>query len=326
MAIRKAIISGITGMDGSHLSELLLSKGYEIYGFERRVALEDPEGRTRKIDNRVKIIPCDIRDYGSVYKWINEIQPDEFYHLAAQSFVQRSFQDPFETISTNVNGTTNILEAIRLCSPKCKYYFAATSEMFGEVLEEPQTEKTPFNPVSPYACSKLFGYFMTRTYRKSYNLFACNGILFNHEGPRRGKEFVTRKITDAVAKIKLGQQKSLTLGNLDTKRDWGYAGEYVKAMWLMLQQDKPDDYVIATNEIHTLEEFLEEAFGSVGLDWRRYVKFDDLFKRPADVVTLRGDYLKAFTKLGWQPQTKFEDLVKMMVEHDLKLNKKEDKE
>ena len=314
----KAIISGCSGQDGTYLAELLLAKGYEVFGFERRIAIED-QNNIRHVEG-VKIMPCDIRDYAQVYKHINDIQPDEFYHLAAQSFVKVSFDDPFETTMTNCIGTLNILESIRHSAPNCKFYFAATSEMFGDVVESPQTEKTPFNPQSPYAVSKVYGYYLTRMYRKSYNIFACNGILFNHESPRRGKEFVTRKITDAVAKIKLGKQKDLTLGNLKTQRDWGFAGDYVRAMWLMLQQDIADDYVIATGEMHTLEEFLEEAFKCVGLDWKRFTKFDEQFNRPSDVVILKGDYSKANLKFGWQPILRFEDLIKQMVNNDLKQN------
>jgi GDPmannose 4,6-dehydratase len=244
--------------------------------------------------------------------------PDEVYHLAAQSDVGYSFKDPHQTMDTNVTGTMNMLEAIRLHKPNTKFYFAGSSEMYGAVLEEPQTEKTPFNPRSPYGVSKVAGFFLTKNYREAYGLYACSGILFNHESPRRGKEFVTRKITDAVAKIKKGKQKFVTLGNLDTKRDWGYSKDYIEAMYRMLQQDKPEDFVIATNEIHTLEEFLEEAFSYVGLDWKNHVKTDPAFVRPSDVVTLRGDYAKAFDKMGWQPKTRFEDLVKMMVDEDMK--------
>ncbi|MDD3151248.1 MAG: GDP-mannose 4,6-dehydratase [Candidatus Gastranaerophilales bacterium] len=314
MERKKALITGITGQDGGYLAELLEGKGYEVFGLKRRVALEDQSAR-RSFSGTA--IPCDITNYGSVTAALLKVMPNEVYHLAAQSDVAYSFKDPFQTLDVNIQGTTNVLEAIRHNKPDAKFYFAGSSEMFGNVLEEPQTEKTPFNPRSPYGISKAAGFFLTKNYREAYNLFACSGILFNHESPRRGKEFVTRKITDAIAKIKAGEQNFVTLGNLDTKRDWGFSKDYVEAMWLMLQQDKPDDYVIATNESHTLEEFLSEAFSHVGLNWKDHVRTDPSFIRPSDVITLRGDYTKAHTKLGWEPKIKFKELVRMMVESDL---------
>jgi GDPmannose 4,6-dehydratase len=319
MKMKKALITGVTGQDGSYLAEFLLKKGYEVFGVERRVALQDQKIRNERLQEiNVKIIPCDIGDYGSVLNVIMKVMPDEIYHLAAQSFVAESFEDPFQTIKTNIFGTLNILEAMRNITPKAKFYFAASSEMFGEVKEEPQKESTPFHPRSPYGVSKVAGFYLTLNYRESYNMFCCSGIFFNHESPRRGKEFVTRKITSALKDIKKGNLKELKLGNLEAKRDWGFAGDYVEAMWLMLQQDKPDDYVIATGETHSIKEFLEEAFNSVGLKWQDYVKVDERFIRPSDVPNLRGDSTKAKNILGWQPQVKFQELVKMMVEHDMK--------
>jgi len=312
--IKKALVSGITGQDGSYLTEFL-SKEYEIYGLERRIALEDQTDRHRKELNAV-IIPCDITNYASVFAAVQKIMPDEIYHLASQSDVGYSFKDPFQTLDTNINGTLNILEAMRTLIPKSKLYFAGSSEMFGKVEEEPQNENTRFNPRSPYGVSKCAGFYLSQNYREAYNLFICNGILFNHESPRRGKEFVTRKITDGIKKIKEGKEKELRLGNLDTKRDWGFAGDYVEAMWLMLQQDKPDDYVIATNETHTIREFVNEAFKIAGLDPDKYVKIDKEFFRPSDVVLLKGDYSKAKKKLGWEPKIKFKGLVRMMMEEE----------
>ena len=307
----KALITGITGQDGSYLSEFLLSKGYEVFGIERRVAMEDQENRHR-IDLPAQIFPCDITNYASVFAAVQKVMPDEIYHLAAQSDVGHSFKDPFQTMDTNVMGTLNILEAMRVLVPKCKFYFAASSEMFGS-SPGPQNEETPFNPRSPYGVSKLAGFHLTKNYREQ-GMFCCSGILFNHESPRRGKEFVTRKITSTLKKIVEGKEKRLVLGNLNAKRDWGFAGDYVGAMWLMLQNDVPDDYVIATGETHTIKEFLEEAFRLRGLDWEDYVEQDDKFIRPTDVNLLQGDYSKAFMKLGWAPRPKFKELVKMMVD------------
>lgn len=318
--MKKALITGITGQDGSYLAEFLLKKGYEVHGICRRVALEDPEHRLWRIKHiigRLKLHSASLESYPSIFRIIEKIKPDECYHLAAQSFVSYSFEDEFSTINTNINGTHFVLSAIKENAPKCKFYFAASSEMFGKVRETPQNEETPFHPRSPYGISKVAGFDMTRNYREAYGIFASSGILFNHESPRRGFEFVTRKITNAVAEIKFGLLKELKLGNLQAQRDWGFAGDYIKAMWLMLQQDKPDDYVIATNQTHTVEEFVDLAFSYAGLNWKKYVKIDKTFYRPAEVNLLLGDYAKAKKKLGWQPQVKFNELVKMMVESDL---------
>ena len=317
--MKKALITGITGQDGSYLAEFLLKKGYQVYGVVRRVALEDPEHhfwRLRSFLKHISICPGSLESYASLFNIVSKIKPNECYHLAAQSFVSYSFDDEFSTINSNINGTHYILSAIRQLVPKCRFYFAASSEMFGRVKEIPQNENTPFHPRSPYGISKVAGFDLTRNYREAYGLFACNGILFNHESPRRGFEFVTRKITNAVARIKLGLAKELLLGNLDAKRDWGFSGDYVEAMWLMLQKDSPDDFVIATGETHTVKEFLELAFRYLSLDWRKYVKIDKKFYRPAEVNVLVGDYSKARKKLGWKSKVGFEQLVKMMVEAD----------
>lgn len=317
---KKALISGITGQDGSYLAELLLEKGYEVHGIVRRVALEDPEHRLlriRHILDKLILHPGSLESYASIFNVVEKVKPDECYHLAAQSFVSYSFEDEFSTINTNINGTLSILSAIKQRAPKCKFYFAASSEMFGLVKETPQNEYTPFHPRSPYGISKVAGFDLTRNYREAYGLSACNGILFNHESPRRGFEFVSRKISDAVAKIKLGLTKELRLGNLEAKRDWGYAGDYVKSMWLMLQQDEPDDYVIATGETHSVKEFVELACSYVDLNWQDYVIVDEKLYRPAEVYELKGDYSKAKRRLGWEPKVNFEGLVKMMVDADL---------
>jgi len=319
--MKKALITGITGQDGSYLSRLLVDKGYQVHGIVRRVALEDPEHRLwrlRPVLNKIKLHAGSLESYASLFNIVQKVKPDECYHLAAQSFVSYSFEDEFSTINTNINGTLFMLSAIKHMAPKCKFYFAASSEMFGHVREIPQTENTPFYPRSPYGISKVAGFELARNYREAYGLFACNGILFNHESPMRGYEFVTRKITSAAAKIKLGLAKELKLGNLDAKRDWGFAKDYCEAMYLMLQQDKPDDYVIATGETHTVKEFVELAFDYAGLDWKKYVKKDKNLFRPAEVHELKGDYSKARRVLGWKPKVKFEELVKMMVEEDLK--------
>jgi len=318
--MKKALITGIDGQDGSYLAEFLLSKGYKVFGMVRRVALEDPAHhlwRIKHILNKVVLHPASLESYPSIFKLVEKVKPDECYHLAAQSFVSYSFEDEFSTINTNINGTHFVLSAIKEKAPKCKFYFAGSSEAFGHAKEVPQNEDTPFHPRSPYGISKVAGFDLTRNYREAYGLFACNGILFNHESPRRGFEFVTRKITNAVAEIKYGLTKKLYLGNLGAKRDWGFAGDYVKAMWLMLQQDKPDDYVIATGEAHSVKEFVEMAFSYAGLNWKKYVVIDKTFYRPAEVHLLIGDYSKAKRKLGWQPKVKFKDLVKIMVEADL---------
>lgn len=310
-----ALITGITGQDGSYLSELLLEKGYEVYGLERRKALED---QTVKRPNKAIVIPCDITNYSSVYSSFAKIMPDEIYHLAAQSDVAPSFKDPFQTLDTNVMGTINVLEAMRNLVPKSRMYFAGSSEMFGKAEEVPQTEKTRFHPRSPYGVSKCAGFYLCQNYREAYNLFICNGILFNHESERRGIEFVTRKITYSIKLIKEGKLDKIRLGNLDAKRDWGYAKDYVKAMWLMLQGDKPDDYVVATNETHSIREFIDEAFKVAKLDKKNHIELDKDMLRPSDVVLLQGDYSKAKRDLGWEPSVKFKELVKIMVKHDLK--------
>ena len=318
--MKRVLITGITGQDGSYLAEFLLERGYEVHGIVRRVAFEDPVHRLWRIHhilNKIILHSASLESYASVFNVVEKTQPDECYHLAAQSFVSYSFEDAFSTIDTNINGTLFILSAIKEKAPFCKFYFAASSEMFGKVKETPQDENTPFHPRSPYGISKVAGFDLTRNYRESYNLFACNGILFNHESPRRGYEFVTRKISSTVAKIKIGIANELKLGNLSAKRDWGYAGDYVKAMWLMLQQDIPDDYVIATNETHSVQEFVRLAFSLAGLNWENYVKIDKQLYRPAEVNLLQGNYSKGKEKLGWTPTVKFEDLVEMMVKQDV---------
>lgn len=322
MKAKKALITGITGQDGSYLAELLLSKDYDVHGIVRRVALEDPErrlGRLKDILGDITLHPASLESYASIFKIVEKVKPDEFYHLAAQSFVSYSFEDEFSTINTNINGAHFALSAVKEKAPKCRFYFAGSSEMFGHVDEVPQNEKTRFHPRSPYGISKVAGFDLTRNYREAYGMFGCSGILFNHESPRRGFEFVTRKITNSVARIKKGISKELRLGNLEAKRDWGFAGDYVEAMWRMLQVDKPDDYVIATGETHTVKEFVDLAFQTAGLDWRKYVKLDKNLYRPAEVNILCGDYSKARRKLGWKPSVKFKELVKMMVDEDMKL-------
>jgi GDPmannose 4,6-dehydratase len=317
---KRALITGITGQDGSYLVEFLLSKGYEVHGIVRRVALEDPEHRLwriRHLLDKIILHQGSLESYASIFKIVEKVKPQECYHLAAQSFVSYSFEDEFSTINTNINGTHHVLSAIKEKAPKCRFYFAGSSEMFGQVREVPQTENTPFHPRSPYGISKVAGFDLTRNYREAYGLFACNGILFNHESPRRGFEFVTRKISLGVAKIKQGFDDKLVLGNLEAKRDWGYAGDYIKAMWLMLQQDKPDDYVVATGETHSVKEFVDIAFGCVGLNWKKYVKVDKSFYRPAEVHLLIGDSRKAARKLKWNPEVKFRGLVEMMVKADM---------
>ena len=317
---KRALITGITGQDGSYLAEFLLAKGYEVHGIVRRVALEDTEHRLwriRHLLDKVTLHPGSLESYASVFKIVESIKPVECYHLAAQSFVSYSFEDEFTTINTNINGTHYVLSAIKEKAPLCRFYFAGSSEMFGLVKEVPQNEDTPFHPRSPYGISKVAGFDLTRNYREAYGLFACSGILFNHESPRRGFEFVTRKISVGVAKIKNGLTDSLVLGNLDAKRDWGYASDYVTAMWLMLQQDKPDDYVIATGETHSVREFARIAFECAGLNWKKYVKIDNSFYRPAEVNLLIGDYRKAARKLKWHPKVKFRELVEMMVNADI---------
>ncbi|HEY7211646.1 MAG TPA: GDP-mannose 4,6-dehydratase [Bryobacteraceae bacterium] len=316
---RRALITGITGQDGSYLAELLVSKGYEVHGIVRRVALEDPEHRLARlaaVRDRIKLHAASLESYASIYQVVAETAPHECYHLAAQSFVSYSFDDEFSTLNANINGTHFLLASVKSVTPHCRFYFAGSSEMFGKAEEVPQTERTPFHPRSSYGISKVCGFELTRNYREAYGMHASNGILFNHESPRRGYEFVTRKITSGLARILAGKQDQLRLGNLDAKRDWGHAREYVEAMWLMLQQHEPDDYVVATGETHSVEEFVETAFSYAGLDWRKYVTTDpDLF-RPAEVNILLGDAKKAVNKLGWRVTTTFRDLVHEMVDAD----------
>ena len=315
------MITGITGQDGSYLAEFLLEKGYEVHGIVRRVAIEDPGHRLwriRHLLDKLILHPGSLESYASIFKIIEEVKPDECYHLAAQSFVSYSFEDEFSTINTNINGTHYVLSAVKEKAPKCKFYFAGSSEMFGLVKETPQNENTPFHPRSPYGISKVAGFDLTRNYREAYNLFACSGILFNHESPRRGYEFVTRKISNAVAEIKLGLAKELRLGNLEAKRDWGFAGDYIKAMWVMLQQDEPDDYVIASGETHSVNEFAELAFSYVGLNYQDYLKVDEILYRPSEVYVLKGDYSKGKRILAWEPTVLFKELIYMMVDADLK--------
>ncbi len=319
--IKRALITGITGQDGSYLAERLLESGYEVHGLVRRIAFEDPEHRFTRIKHLLdKIIlhPASLESYPSLFHVISKHDFDECYHLAAQSFVAESFTDGFSTMNTNINGTHYMLAALRELRPGCRFYFAGSSEMFGKVREIPQKETTPFHPRSPYGISKVAGFDLTRNYREAYGMFCCSGILFNHEGPRRGYEFVTRKITSGVARIKLGRAKEIRLGNLEAKRDWGHASDYVNAMHLMMQQPEPDDYVIASGETHSVKEFCELAFASVGLDYQDYVVVDEQFYRPAEVELLIGDPTKAREKLGWEPKYTFHTLVKEMVEADLK--------
>ena len=312
----KAVITGITGQDGSYLAELLLEEGYEVFGMVRRASTETFE-RINHLKDRIKFIQADLLDQLSLIKMLEETQPDEIYNLGAQSFVPTSWKQPVLTGEFTALGVTRLMDAMRIASPHAKFYQASSSEMYGKVREVPQTELTPFYPRSPYAVAKVYGHYITVNYRESYDLFAVSGILFNHESPRRGKEFVTRKITDAVARIKLGVAKELRLGNIDSRRDWGFAGDYVRAMYLMLQQPEPDDYVVAMGHDHSVKEFLEIAFGHVDLRWQDYVVQDPEFMRPAEVDHLIGDPSKAKNKLGWEPEVNFEGLVRMMVESDL---------
>jgi len=313
---KKAIITGITGQDGSYLSEFLLEKGYEVYGLVPRYAT-NPFENIEHILDKVAIVTGDLADSSSLYRMVEKVQPDEFYNLGAQSFVKSSWDLPELTGDVTGVGVARVLEALRQVKPDTRFYQASSSEMFGKVVETPQKETTLFHPRSPYGVAKVYGHFITVNYRESYGMYACSGILFNHEGPRRGREFVTRKISETAARIKLGLAKELRLGNLEAKRDWGFAGDYVQMMWLMLQQNEPDDYVIGTGENHSVQEFVELAFGQVGLDWTKYVVEDDEFKRPAEVDTLLADPAKAKERLGWEPKVSFAELVKMMVESDL---------
>lgn len=328
--MKRAFITGITGQDGSYLAELLVEKGYEVHGLVRRTSSmirERLDPIMAKPENRraIRLHYGDLSEGTNLVRLLQEIRPDEIYNLAAQSHVRVSFDEPEFTADVTGTGTQRLLEAIRIAGliKTTRFYQASSSEMFGKVQEVPQTEKTPFYPRSPYACAKVFSHWLTVNYRESYGLHASSGILFNHESPRRGETFVTRKITRAVGRIKHGLQKELVLGNLDAKRDWGYAKEYVEMMWLMLQQETPDDYVVATNETHSVREFVEEAFSLVGLDWREYVKHDEAFERPAEVDLLIGDPAKAARQLGWEPKVKFKELVRIMVEADMELAARE---
>lgn len=322
--MKKALVTGITGQDGSYLAELLLEKGYHVWGLMRRSS----SFHTGRIDHlykdphehpRLRLVYGDLTDGTNLSALINEIKPDEVYNLGAQSHVRVSFDIPIYTVNTDALGTLRLLEAIRSGRKRPRFYQASSSEMFGKAAEIPQTEKTPFYPRSPYGCAKVFSFWQTVNYREAYGLFACNGILFNHESPRRGETFVTRKITQAATRIKLGLQDKLYLGNLDAKRDWGFAGDYVEAMWLMLQQDKPDDYVVATGESHSVREFVEEVFSYLGLDWRKYVEIDKQYLRPTEVDYLEGNAGKARRVLGWKPKVKFRELARMMADADMEI-------
>jgi GDPmannose 4,6-dehydratase len=317
----KALITGITGQAGSYLAEHLLDLGYEVHGIVRRVALEDPGrrvGRIGHLTDKLVLHPASLESYPSIFHVVSQYDFDECYHLAAQSFVAESFTDGFSTMNTNINGTHFMLAALRELRPKCRFYFAGSSEMFGKVKETPQNENTPFHPRSPYGISKVAGFELTRNYREAYGMYCVSGILFNHESPRRGFEFVTRKITSTIAQIKSGTATELRLGNLESKRDWGHAADYVRAMHLMLQQPGPDDYVVATGETHSVREFCELAFAEAGLDYEKYVKIDQRFYRPAEVDLLVGDSSKARRLLAWEPRYSFGELVKEMVQSDLR--------
>jgi GDPmannose 4,6-dehydratase len=316
--MKRALITGVTGQDGSYLAEFLMEKGYEVFGIVRRASTEKFE-RIAHLMDTIEIVQGDLLDQNSLFHALDTIRPQEVYNLAAQSFVPTSWNQPLLTGEITALGVTRMLEAIKMVDKSIRFYQASSSEMFGKVREVPQSEKTPFYPRSPYGVAKVYGHWITVNYRESYDLFACSGILFNHESPRRGMEFVTRKITYAAARIKLGLAKELRLGNLKSKRDWGYAGDYVKAMWLMLQQPEPDDYVICTGETHSVEEAVEIAFSHVDLDWHDYVKADQRFFRPAEVDLLVGDSSKAREVLGWKPEVSFQELITMMVDHDLKV-------
>ncbi len=326
--MKKALITGITGQDGSYLVEFLLEKGYQIWGMIRRSSsfhtgridhlYKDPHEKTR-----LRLVYGDLTDGGNLSTIINGVQPDEVYNLGAQSHVRVSFDTPIYTVNTDALGTLRLLEAIHSNGRPIKFYQASSSEMYGKVMETPQTEKTPFYPRSPYACAKAYSFWQTVNYREAYGMFACNGILFNHESPRRGETFVTRKITRAATRIKLGLQDKLYLGNLDAKRDWGYAGDYIKAMWLMLQHDQPDDYVISTDKSHSVREFLEEVFQYLDLDWQQYVEIDQRYFRPSEVDFLQGDSSKAKTILKWEPKVTFKELARLMTDADMKIAERE---
>ncbi|MCJ7693630.1 MAG: GDP-mannose 4,6-dehydratase [Sedimentisphaerales bacterium] len=326
--MKKALVTGITGQDGSYLAELLLGKGYQVWGIVRRSSsfhtgridhlYKDPHQSTR-----LRLVYGDLTDGGNLSTIMNDVKPDEVYNLGAQSHVRVSFDTPIYTVNTDALGTLRLLETVRSMKKPAKFYQASSSEMYGKATEVPQTEKTPFYPRSPYGCAKVYSFWQTVNYREAYNLFACNGILFNHESPRRGETFVTRKITRAATRIKLGLQDKLYLGNLDAKRDWGFAGDFVEAMWLMMQQDKPDDYVVATGETHSVREFLDEVFGCLDLDWHNYVEIDQRYYRPAEVDVLLGDPSKAGKELKWKPRITFKSLAKMMTEADMELAEQE---
>lgn len=320
--MKKVLITGITGQDGSYLAEFLLNKGYKVYGLERRLSARN-HGNIKHLEDKIEFISGDLTDQHSLTRAIELAQPDEIYNLAAQSFVKASWEQPEYTGDVTGLGALRVLESVRQVNPKIRYYQASSSEMFGRVLEFPQDEKTLFYPRSPYGVAKLYAHWITINYRESYGIFACSGILFNHESERRGLEFVTRKITNGAARIKFGLQDKIKLGNLDTKRDWGYAPDYVEAMWLMLQQETPGDYVISTGETHSVKEFVEETFNFFGLEWQKYIEIDERFKRPAEVELLIGNSTKALEKLGWRPKVGFRELVKIMAENDLKLAQKE---
>ena len=314
--MKRALITGVTGQDGSYLAEFLLTKGYEVFGMVRRASTENFE-RIEPFRDRIRLVQGDLLDPMSLITILSDIRPQEIYNLAAQSFVPTSWAQPVLTAEFDAIGVTRVLEAIRLVDKQIRFYQASSSEMFGKVREVPQTELTPFHPRSPYGVAKVYAHYITVNYRESYGIFACSGILFNHESPRRGKEFVTRKVTDSVARIHLGLESELRLGNLEARRDWGFAGDYVEAMWMMLQQAEPDDFVIATGESHTVAELAELAFRHVGLDWRAYVREDPSLKRPAEVDLLVGDASKACAKLGWKPRVSFAELIGMMVDADI---------
>ncbi len=314
----RALVTGITGQDGSYLAESLLQKGYEVFGMVRHSSTNNL-ARIEPLRGQITLLPGDLLDQASLISILRQVQPDEIYNLAAQSFVPASWEQPIATTQFTALGVARLLEAIRLECPHARFYQASSSEMFGKAVEVPQNERTPFYPRSPYGVAKVYGHWVTVNYRESYHLFACSGILFNHESPRRGKEFVSRKVTDAVARIAHGLATELRLGNLEARRDWGYAGDYVEAMWLMLQQDSPDEYVIATGETHSVRELAEIAFAVADLDWQQYVVVDPTLLRPAEVESLQGDSTKARTRLGWKPTLSFQDLVQMMVKADLAL-------
>jgi GDPmannose 4,6-dehydratase len=322
MMKRRALSTGITGQDGSYLAEFLLGQGYDVIGMVRRTSTVNFE-RIKHFQDRVTLVTGDLADQVSLISILREHRPSEVYNLAAQSFVQTSWAQPVFTGDTTALGVTRMLDAVRIVDPEIRFYQASSSEMFGKAVEVPQTERTPFYPRSPYGVAKVYGHWITVNYRESYNMFACSGILFNHESPRRGLEFVTRKISHGVARIKLGLDEELRLGNLEARRDWGFAGDYVEAMWMMLQQDHPDDYVVATGETHSVREFCELAFGYVDLDYRDYVVQDERFMRPAEVDLLIGDSTRARKALGWRPKTNFQELVQMMVDADLQLLKEQ---